>query len=93
MAYEQIILFGRSLGSGPAVGLASQYPVGGHHYLKCVSPISICRISLQLVKQMERYITSLGKKEPGDGVPGRGTYPSLLIFMSSRFVEGRHSCG
>merc|ERR1719313_1689063 len=27
--YEQIILFGRSLGSGPAVYLASQYPVGG----------------------------------------------------------------
>eukprot|EP00747_Dinoflagellata_sp_TGD_P091213 gnl/TRDRNA2_/TRDRNA2_164980_c0_seq4.p1 gnl/TRDRNA2_/TRDRNA2_164980_c0~~gnl/TRDRNA2_/TRDRNA2_164980_c0_seq4.p1 ORF type:complete len:367 (+),score=47.92 gnl/TRDRNA2_/TRDRNA2_164980_c0_seq4:102-1202(+) len=27
--YSQIILFGRSLGSGPAVYLASQYPVGG----------------------------------------------------------------
>jgi len=27
--YGQIILFGRSLGSGPAVHLASQYPVGG----------------------------------------------------------------
>jgi len=27
--YGQIILFGRSLGSGPAVFLASQYPVGG----------------------------------------------------------------
>merc|ERR1719386_604151 len=27
--YEQIILFGRSLGSGPAVYLAAQYPVGG----------------------------------------------------------------
>lgn len=27
--YGQIILFGRSLGSGPAVYLASQYPVGG----------------------------------------------------------------
>jgi len=27
--YSQIILFGRSLGSGPAVYLAAQYPVGG----------------------------------------------------------------
>ena len=27
--YSQIILFGRSLGSGPAVFLAAQYPVGG----------------------------------------------------------------
>jgi len=27
--YSQIVLFGRSLGSGPAVHLASQYPVGG----------------------------------------------------------------
>jgi pimeloyl-ACP methyl ester carboxylesterase len=27
--YQQIILFGRSLGSGPAVYLAAQYPVGG----------------------------------------------------------------
>jgi len=27
--YSQIILFGRSLGSGPAVYLASQFPVGG----------------------------------------------------------------
>mmetsp|Transcript_70320 Transcript_70320/g.164746 ORF Transcript_70320/g.164746 Transcript_70320/m.164746 type:complete len:413 (+) Transcript_70320:34-1272(+) len=27
--YSQIVLFGRSLGSGPAVNLAAQYPVGG----------------------------------------------------------------
>lgn len=27
--YSQIILFGRSLGSGPAVHLAAQYPIGG----------------------------------------------------------------
>lgn len=27
--YSQIVIFGRSLGSGPAVYLASQYPVGG----------------------------------------------------------------
>jgi len=29
VAYEQIILFGRSVGSGPTVWLASRYPVGG----------------------------------------------------------------
>lgn len=29
VAYEQIILFGRSVGSGPSVYLASRFPVGG----------------------------------------------------------------
>lgn len=29
VAYEQIILFGRSIGSGPAIWLASRFPVGG----------------------------------------------------------------
>merc|ERR1719229_1443672 len=29
VAYEQIILFGRSVGSGPTVYLASRFPVGG----------------------------------------------------------------
>eukprot|EP00747_Dinoflagellata_sp_TGD_P169390 gnl/TRDRNA2_/TRDRNA2_198283_c0_seq1.p1 gnl/TRDRNA2_/TRDRNA2_198283_c0~~gnl/TRDRNA2_/TRDRNA2_198283_c0_seq1.p1 ORF type:complete len:425 (+),score=63.98 gnl/TRDRNA2_/TRDRNA2_198283_c0_seq1:63-1337(+) len=29
VAYEQIILFGRSIGTGPAVYLASRFPVGG----------------------------------------------------------------
>mmetsp|Transcript_65212 Transcript_65212/g.121565 ORF Transcript_65212/g.121565 Transcript_65212/m.121565 type:complete len:387 (-) Transcript_65212:88-1248(-) len=29
VAYEQIILFGRSIGSGPATYIASRYPVGG----------------------------------------------------------------
>jgi len=29
VAYEQIILFGRSMGSGPTVFLASRFPVGG----------------------------------------------------------------
>ena len=29
VAYEQIILFGRSIGSGPAIYIASRFPVGG----------------------------------------------------------------
>mmetsp|Transcript_19684 Transcript_19684/g.45933 ORF Transcript_19684/g.45933 Transcript_19684/m.45933 type:complete len:404 (+) Transcript_19684:84-1295(+) len=29
VAYEQIILFGRSIGSGPSIYLASRFPVGG----------------------------------------------------------------
>lgn len=29
VAYEQVILFGRSIGSGPAIHLASRFPVGG----------------------------------------------------------------
>lgn len=29
VAYEQVILFGRSIGSGPSVYLASRFPIGG----------------------------------------------------------------
>jgi len=29
VAYEQVILFGRSIGSGPAIYIASRFPVGG----------------------------------------------------------------
>lgn len=44
--YSQIILFGRSLGSGPAVFLAAQYPVGG---LILVSPFSSIRAAVQSI--------------------------------------------
>lgn len=44
--YSQIILFGRSLGSGAAVHLAAQYPVGG---LILVAPISSVRGAVQSV--------------------------------------------
>jgi hypothetical protein len=44
--YSQIILFGRSLGSGPAVYLAAQYPVGG---LILVNAISSVKAAVQSV--------------------------------------------
>lgn len=44
--YSQIILFGRSLGSGPATFLASQYPVGG---LILVSAFSSIRAAVQSI--------------------------------------------
>lgn len=44
--YSQIIIFGRSLGSGPAVYLAAQYPVGG---LILVSPFSSIRAAVQSI--------------------------------------------
>lgn len=44
--YSQIVLFGRSLGSGPAVHLASQYPVGG---LILVSSFSSIRGAVQSI--------------------------------------------
>lgn len=44
--YSQIILFGRSLGSGPAVYLAAQYPVGG---LILVSAFSSIRAAVQSI--------------------------------------------
>lgn len=46
VGYSQIILFGRSLGSGPAVYLASQYPVGG---LILVSAFSSIRAAVQSI--------------------------------------------
>lgn len=44
--YSQIILFGRSLGSGPAVYLAAQYPVGG---LILVSAFSSIKAAVQSI--------------------------------------------
>mmetsp|Transcript_39465 Transcript_39465/g.73582 ORF Transcript_39465/g.73582 Transcript_39465/m.73582 type:complete len:391 (+) Transcript_39465:68-1240(+) len=44
--YSQIVLFGRSLGSGPAVFLASQFPVGG---LILVSAFSSIRAAVQSI--------------------------------------------
>lgn len=44
--YSQIFLVGRSLGSGPAVFLASQYPVGG---LILVSPFLSIRAAVQSI--------------------------------------------
>mmetsp|Transcript_6093 Transcript_6093/g.14500 ORF Transcript_6093/g.14500 Transcript_6093/m.14500 type:complete len:433 (+) Transcript_6093:68-1366(+) len=44
--YSQIILFGRSLGSGPAVFLAAQYPVGG---LILVSAFSSIKAAVQSI--------------------------------------------
>lgn len=44
--YSQIILFGRSLGTGPAVHLAAQYPVGG---LILVSAFSSIRGAVQSI--------------------------------------------
>jgi len=44
--YSQIVLFGRSLGSGPATYLASQYPVGG---LILVSAFSSIRGAVQSI--------------------------------------------
>lgn len=44
--YSQIVLFGRSLGSGAAVHLASQYPVGG---LVLVSAFSSIRGAVQSI--------------------------------------------
>lgn len=44
--YPHIYLFGRSLGSGPAVYLAAQYPVGG---LILVSPFSSIRAAVESI--------------------------------------------
>lgn len=44
--YSQIILFGRSLGSGPAVYLAAQYPIGG---LILVSPFTSVKGAVQSI--------------------------------------------
>ena len=43
--YERIYIFGRSIGTGPAVQLASQFPIGG---LILVSPFTSIKASLAL---------------------------------------------
>jgi hypothetical protein len=73
--YSQIVLCGRSLGSGPAVHLASKYPVSG---LILVSPFSSIKGA---VKSIAGSLAALGFLEcfPNDRVISNVSCPTLFI--------------
>lgn len=73
--YSQIILFGRSLGSGPAVFLAAQYPVGG---LILVSAFSSIKAAVQSI--VGRGIAWTFKERfPNSKIIGNVSCSTLLI--------------
>jgi dienelactone hydrolase len=73
--YSQIVLCGRSLGSGPAVHLASKYPVSG---LILVSPFSSIKGA---VRSIAGRFAALGFAEcfPNDRVISNVSCPTLFI--------------
>jgi hypothetical protein len=75
VAYEQIILFGRSIGSGPAIYLASRFPVGG---LILVAPFAS-------VREVIRYLVgsviakAFDERFPNISLIGNVSCPTLFI--------------
>merc|ERR1719191_701243 len=75
VAYEQIILFGRSIGSGPAVYLASKYPVGG---LILVSAFSSIKGAVQSI--VGRFLAwTFHERFPNYRIIANVSCPSLFI--------------
>merc|ERR1719162_338772 len=73
--YSQIILFGRSLGSGPAVYLASQYPVGG---LILVSAFSSIKGAVQSI--VGRFLAwTFHERFPNYKIIANVSCPTLFI--------------
>merc|ERR1719384_3102707 len=67
VAYEQIIIFGRSVGSGPSVYLASRFPVGG--LILVAAFASIREAARSLVGRLGSGRSCLpSSAEPGHGV-------------------------
>lgn len=86
--YSQIILFGRSLGSGPAVYLAARYPVGG---LVLVSPFSSIKGAVQsIVGQV--FAWSITERFPNLKVISNVSCPVLFIHgESDSLIPAEHS--
>merc|ERR1719384_61070 len=67
VAYEQVILFGRSVGSGPSVYLASRFPIGG--LILVAAFASIKEAARSLVGRLGSGRSCLpSSAEPGHGV-------------------------
>eukprot|EP00927_Polykrikos_kofoidii_P040594 TRINITY_DN34662_c0_g1_i1.p1 TRINITY_DN34662_c0_g1~~TRINITY_DN34662_c0_g1_i1.p1 ORF type:complete len:388 (-),score=53.64 TRINITY_DN34662_c0_g1_i1:142-1305(-) len=86
--YSQIVLCGRSLGSGPAVHLASQYPVGG---LILVSPFSSIKGAVRSI--VGRFAAwSFGERFPNDRVIANVSCPTLFIHgEADELIPSEHS--
>jgi len=75
VAYEQIILFGRSIGSGPAIWLASRFPVGGLILVAAFASIN------QVIKSLVGWLLSTAFLErfPNIALIGNVSCPTLFI--------------
>lgn len=75
VAYEQVILFGRSVGSGPTVYLASRFPVGG---LILVAAFASVR---EAAKSLVGHVVAalLGERFPNISLIGNVSCPTLFI--------------
>jgi pimeloyl-ACP methyl ester carboxylesterase len=75
VAYEQIIIFGRSIGSGPAIYIASRYPVGG---LILVAAFASIR---EVIKSLAGDIIAMAFEERFSNISliGNVSCPTLFI--------------
>jgi len=86
--YSQIILCGRSLGSGPAVYVASRYPVGG---LVLVSPFSSIKGAVQSIVG-QAFAWSITERFPNLKVISNVSCPVLFIHgESDSLIPAEHS--
>lgn len=75
VAYEQVILFGRSVGSGPTVYLASRFPVGG--LILVAAFASVREAAKSLVGNLVAHI--LEERFPNIALIGNVSCPTLFI--------------
>lgn len=89
VAYQQVVLLGRSLGSGPAVHLASRFPVGG---LITVNAFVSVRAAVE--SQAGATVAALAFREAfeNERLISNVSCPSLFIHArSDRLVPTEHS--
>jgi len=75
VAYEQIILFGRSVGSGPTVYLASRFPVGG--LILVAAFASVREAAKSLIGNFVAHV--LEERFPNIALIGNVSCPTLFI--------------
>lgn len=75
VAYQQVILFGRSIGSGPAVYLASRFPVGG--LILVAAFASVKEVIRTLVGKMVAW--AFTERFPNLALIGNVSCPTLFI--------------
>mmetsp|Transcript_7276 Transcript_7276/g.16489 ORF Transcript_7276/g.16489 Transcript_7276/m.16489 type:complete len:411 (+) Transcript_7276:120-1352(+) len=88
VAYEQIILFGRSVGSGPTVYLASRFPVGG--LILVAAFASVREAAKSLVGGLIAHV--LEERFPNISLIGNVSCPTLFIHgEKDNLVPPSHS--
>lgn len=88
VAYEQIILFGRSVGSGPTVYLASRFPVGGLVLVAAFA--SVREAAKSLVGGIVAHV--LDERFPNIALIGNVSCPTLFIHgEKDNLVPPSHS--